>query len=450
MFNSIFKVRNAAVLLLSAFFFACDDPKDIGYELPDSGSITPYYTDTLGVLTSTVLADSAINANQNYVLTGLATDPVFGKVKANAYLQPSLGEVLNQYTGVYSVIPLEKKENAVVDSIKLRLAHTGIYLGDTLSKTEFSVFRLKKPLTWGKYYNFNENMEYESTPVVTFSVNISDFKNAAGDTTKVHFIHLPKAVGEELLAIAGTDASKDKAKFNEAFRGFAVVPSSGAKAVYGFNVGPLNTGICSLDLYYRTPAETASTVYYFEFNGPRYSYLQFDRSATKLAGLKNGGDEIVSSLTNGQTFIQGGSGIATKITLSGLKNLGTKYQVNKASLEFKLDSTVFNKLYSNNFYFALSEVDSRNQQKRINNRPSYLTISGTGLGGSPGIMIDSSKTVTFDITYFVHSLSLDKTKDQSLLILPAGLSASQTALISNDNLKRSVLNKPKLKLYYSK
>src|SRR6218665_429134 len=71
MFNNILKVRNVAIVLLSAFFFACDDPKDIGFDLSNSGNITPYYSDTLKVTTSTVLSDSAINANQNYVLTGI-------------------------------------------------------------------------------------------------------------------------------------------------------------------------------------------------------------------------------------------------------------------------------------------------------------------------------------------------------------------------------------------
>lgn len=447
MFNNILKVRNVAIVLLSAFFFACDDPKDIGFDLSNSGNITPYYSDTLKVTTSTVLSDSAINANQNYVLTGNVQDPVFGGVKAKAYVQPALTTYSDQLTGQLKIAEFTKKDNTVADSILLWLSNTsGLCIGDTLPQTEYSIHRLKKSLTPGKYYNFNEAAEYESTPILSFSVNLATFKNKTGDSTRNYKVKLPMEIANELLALANTDAGKDRDKFNEAFKGFAIVPSANAKAVYGFNVG---AGMSTIGLYYHAAGETTSTAYFFDFSGPRYSGIDFNRAGTKLADLKKGSDEISSDKTGGMTYIQSSSGIGTKIKLDGLKSLTGNYTVNKATLEFKLDSSQVHKLYPFNFYYTLSELDSRNQQKRVSNLPTYLTTTGSGFAGNAALM-DSTYTVTFDITYFVHGLSQNKAKDNSLLILPAGLTANQTALISNDNLRRSVLRKPKLKLYYSK
>ncbi len=447
MFNNILKVRNVAIVLLSAFFFSCDDPKDIGFDLSNSGNITPYYSDTLKVTTSTVLSDSAINANQNYVLAGMAQDPVFGGIKANAYVQPALTTYTDQVTGLPKIAEFTKKDNTVADSVLLWLFNPStLYIGDTLPKTEYSVYRLKKSLTPGKYYNFNEPSEYESTPIFTFSINLATFKNKTGDSTRNYSVKMPIAIANELLTLANTDAGKDNAKFNEAFKGFAIVPSANAKAVYGFNVGP---GMSTIGLYYHATGETTSTAYFFDFSGTRYSGIDFNRAGTKVADLKKGSDEISSDKTGGLTYIQSSSGIGTKIKLDGLKNMTGNYTVNKATLEFKLDSSQVKKLYPFNYYYVLSEVDGRNQQKRVSNLPTYLTTTGSGFAGNPALM-DSTYTVTFDITYFVHGLSQNKAKDNSLLILPAGLTANQTALISNDNLRRSVLRKPKLKLYYSK
>src|SRR5690606_31348526 len=67
------KKKSLGKLLALAIGFstlACHDPSELGFGLGTDSHLNAIFTDTVSIKYSTVLADSAVNGNANYILSG--------------------------------------------------------------------------------------------------------------------------------------------------------------------------------------------------------------------------------------------------------------------------------------------------------------------------------------------------------------------------------------------
>ena len=446
-----FDLQKLCFVALTIFFFSCENPSEIGFDFNGDATATSVYSDTLGLDFATVLTDSNVNGKNNYLMAGMVSDPVFGQVNAVAYFQPSLYTYSDATSGKTIVDTFSVKANPIIDSVKLRIYNTGLIFGDTLSFTGFNVYRLKSPMNYSKNYNGTESLEYEGESLLKFRLNSRTFKNATYDSLRAIYLNLPTSIGQEILNLAASSGSSTE-KFNNALKGFAIVPENGSKAVYTFLTGPLGNGGCALIPYWHYQGETTASNYAFDLNGPRHSYLDFDRSGKSFASLSKTKNSINSSSTSNLTYIQSGSGLNMKINFDKLKNLGSNIKVSKAILEMTLDPKSISPLFPKIYNFVLSEVGTNNQQARnASNALMYLTPLGSDLSGSVYKLNDTSNVVQVDVTNFLQRLTNKISTKNELLMMPAvTLAATGNGILANDNLRRAVFLKPKLRIYYTK
>lgn len=447
-------------LALSIGFLAysCHFPTDIGFGT-DNGTHTAFFTDTLSLGYSTVLADSAVNGNSNLVLVGNADDPVFGKVNAVAYFQPSFSPVFN-LDGSYATDTkgkiifdtLQFPENAVLDSLTLRLYSNEIGYGNTDKIAKYTVHRLKNIIPADKRYDMSQTQEYEETPLAEFEYSFASMRDLATGRLKVKTINLPLSLARELI-LTGLEANGDNEAFIKKFKGFAIVPDPANEALYGFTTGYLDiTGASSsLIHYWHMPEDTTASLNILNINGPRHSSLKIDRKTSVLSHLSHQNNELKADQTNNRFYLQTGTGLATKIDLSGIRNLGD-IKIDKAVLEFRADPGTVNSAFNTPKNFALAETGSNNQQKRNDkNQLLYIQNGVDEIVGSNYSLVDSSNYLNLDITKYLQKQMFKSDLNKQLLLLPTTpISGSTSSILTNDNISRIVFMKPRLLLYYNK
>ncbi len=444
----LFNLQKISLLLITVLFFSCENPSEIGFDFDGNADATSVYTDTLSLDISTILADSTVNGKSNFILAGIVNDPVLGSIKASAFFQPSL-VTYTTASGTATLDTFSVKANPIADSLRLRIVNSGLIYGDTVSRSFFNIYRLKSSMNYTKNYNGNESVEYEGGSLARFGINSKSFVSDSNTSIAV-FIDLPKNIAQEILSIAPTTGA-DNAKFTAALKGFAIVPESSNKAVYSFITGPLSAATSTLIANWHHQGDTTKYNYAFDINGPRHTFYEFNRGGSALAELTKPKNEISSKLSSGMSYVQGGSGISTKISFGNLKKLGANIKVSKAQLEFSLKPESVNPLFPRVFNFVLGEVGTNNQQTRNStNQLTYLTPIGNDLSGVVYSLVDSTNTVTLDITNYLQKITNKTTTSNGLMILPAVITTTGNGLLANDNLRRAVFTKPKLKIYYTK
>jgi len=441
-------LQKVSLLLITVLFFSCENPSEIGFDFDGNADAISAYSDTLSLDISTILADSAVNGKSNYILAGMVNDPVFGTIKASAYFQPSLVTYATS-SGTTALDTFSVKANPIADSLRLRIVNSGLIYGDTITRSFYNIYRLKSPMNYSKNYNGDESIDYEGASLARFGINSKSFVSDSNTSIAV-FIDLPKSIAQEILNAAPSTGS-DNSKFSSAIKGFAIVPEGTNKAVYSFITGPLSAATSTLIANWHYQGDTTKYNYAFDLNGPRHSYISFDRSTSALSQLSKAKNELSAKLTNNTSYVQGGSGISTKINFNNLKNLGSNIRVSKAILEFSLKAESVNRLHPKIFNFVLAEVGSRNQQTRnSSNALTYLTPIGNDLSGVIYSLVDSTNTVNLDITNYLQKITNKTVNSNGLMIMPAVVTTSGNGLLANDNLRRAVFTKPKLKIYYTK
>jgi hypothetical protein len=441
-------LQKLSLVLLTVLFFSCENPSDIGFDFNGNANATAVFTDTLSLDVSTIISDSAVNGKSSYILAGMVNDPVFGLIKASSYFQPSLVTYVTR-TGTTALDTFRVKANPIADSLRLRIVNSGLTYGDTVTRSFYNIYRLKSPMNYTKNYNGNESLAYEEVSLARFGINSKSFVSESNTKIAV-FINLPKNIAQEILNAAPT-AGAENSKFSAAIRGFAIVPEGTNKAVYSFITGPLSASTSTLVANWHYEGDTTKYNYAFDLNGPRHSSIDFDRSGSVLSELSKSKNEISTKLTGNTSFVQGGSGISTKIDFTKVKNLGSNIRVSKAILEFKLKSESINALHPKVMNYVLAEVGAKNQQTRnSSNSLNYLTPLGSDLAGVVYSLVDSTNTINMDITNFLQKFTNKISGSNSLMIMPAAVIASGSGLLAGDNLRRSVFLKPKLKIYYTK
>ena len=257
-----------AVLIVSALFFSCEDPSEVGLSLnPDLQNLKIQFVD-IPLEVVNVRFDSINTSNQGRLLVGNMPDPEFGNISATAFTQV-------RPTKLKPKIP----DDAEFLSLKLNVLVNYEY-GTTLnSNQKFYIHQLSDTIARGVVYYKEDAIPYNADFIGNF---VFPLDPANTDTIKVN---LSDAVGKDLLEKArGTVVFNSANSFNEYFKGLAFVSDDNNSAVIGINSESSET---KMILTYKTPKDTTELEFLFNVttNGTALITKQFNHIAIDDTGM---------------------------------------------------------------------------------------------------------------------------------------------------------------------
>lgn len=454
--NFTYKMRNVAIMLLSAFFFSCEDPINIAVDTPSTGGqFSTTFTDTLTVTRATVMIDSIVTSEQTGAVVGHYKDPVFGAVSATIFTEITLPFDATNSTYYPFAITTADSLTAVYDSMYVYLVHNGFSYGDSTKPVTLNLHRLTQDFVKNKKYLNDEALTYNQTPLASQVLTYKDFKRATVSTTdSLIKFKIPDAVGREIFALANKAEGRDIDKFTAAVKGFAFTVNQNAETVYGLSL----TGGTSFPLvYYHAPGDTAAKGLYLSFLGSRFSNIKGNRQGTVLQDLKQF-QSIPSQATGNKTYIETGVGITTKMTFPTLANLlkngSSNVAINKAELILEPDLDQMTGNFFPPIQIALVEIGKDNRLKKTNNIEDFVALdvsTGTQYVSDYSTTNNSYK---FNFTSYIQELLNNRKTTDGIAIVPSILSTNSstgatTIGIYNNNVARAVFKNIKLNVYYS-
>lgn len=380
---------------------ACDEPEEIG--LPQGQSLGVSVTENVLLNTSTVLVDSVATYGASYMLAGRYQDPKLGPVTATGYFQPV-------YNGNFTV------ENPTrADSAVLILPYNSYYYGDTTASFTLSVHSLQDSIRAKAYYSF-EQLPYELEPVgaATFT--------PGRDTTRTVRVKLAAAVADRLLSFA----NKPESEFLRSFPGFALVGNHESNnLILGFSAGTTPR----LRLYFQTA--TAQTFDFLLTDNARFNQISGDRTRSVLSGLSSPYSSVSAAATGGETYVQGGTGLVTRIEFPDLANSPqlSNVAINRAEL---VVTPLPGNMISSRSQLILYEVtgDGRLLRNAIGN-PVFTPGDVRVLVPTPLLAGYSNNAFTFNVTRYVADVLQKKRGNNGLyLSLPSFYDRQLSQLIT--------------------
>lgn len=368
------------VLALTTLIFSCSSEYDTGDPVGDkwvTSGTRVYFIDTLTVQSATFKFDSINVSSSERLLLGSYKDSVFGRTQSELYIQ------LQNYDYYLD-------DDAIYDSIALILNYDGYYYNDTIASQQYQVHRIVEDIKPG-----DDDYYYNTSSFKTASETIGDFtfKPKPIKEDSIH-LKLHDDFGATLFESILDNDINNIDEFLKEYKGINITPDNENTAMLGFET----TG--TLRLYYTIPGETdTESTLDFSFNSTNtFHHITSETGATYFSTLTNQ-EELLPSTTTGETsFIQSGTGIATRIAFPYLEKI---YDINgKGSIiEAHLKISLKNKSSSD----FLKTRDSI--QVYLIDQKSQVLSSVTTYGGDA--VIGELETTDDEFYKYTYSIPLD-------------------------------------------
>lgn len=292
------------------FLLLCSSCKDETSTLGDNwleSDLKNVQVDTCTVKMSTVLLDSINTSNKDIAQIGYYEDSMWGKISSSSYIEYSPATISRNENNTYSF-----------DSLTISLKCNGEYVGDTLAPLKIQLHELTDNITLNQsgYLFNNSNVGYNPVPFSTITVrpkpkwkNLLEYR-ISDDLGKKWFNKMLE--GSTDFSIADN--------FRNYFKGIAFIPDeSSNKSIIGFGVS--DSSMC-ITLYYHEIGEslTSSTVKITPTT-PQFNKVKHNRENTPLQLFDKQTTLLESEKTNNISFVQGLTGIYTKLEFPYLNNL---------------------------------------------------------------------------------------------------------------------------------
>ncbi|TAL58865.1 MAG: DUF4270 domain-containing protein [Bacteroidetes bacterium] len=329
------QLRYFLFLSLLALVISCKKktPENIGLPiLPGDDLLDAEFTDTVTLITHTVLDDSLKTDEVTPLLLGNMNDPIFGVTKSSIFTQL----VLSKTNPVFGTDPQ-------LDSAVLSVVYSaGQYYG-TLYPQKFKVYEVTEQLYKDSTYFSNRMVQYGTE---IGSVYVTPEPNPATDSMMVDTLKYPphlritldKDFFQKFLTDKPASFYTGNAAFQSDFKGLYISSASGSPVGQGSILYMDITHTYSrITLFYHN--ETDTTSYFFGIASStcaRFSHFEHDySSAAEITAQINSGDEIQKD----KVFVQPMAGVRTKVTMPYLKDLFKKGKIviNKAELILPVD-----------------------------------------------------------------------------------------------------------------
>lgn len=413
------------LLVMSLALSSCsNDPGALG--LSNSNFSSDYgvvVVDTMTVSVSTVLLDSIPTSGTGSLLVGGYSDNKLGRLQAEGYVQVAMGSAW------------EPPANAIFDSLVFVAPFSGYSYGDTTQAQTFEVRRVTQdfktytiPQFWineGQYsvlYTENSKFNSSATGYDPQALGTSSVKLRPNSSDSLS-IRLSDTLGQDIFQMAKDQSTTvtESARFLEYFKGISIANVSATPSC----VVGLNTTGLKIRLYYKQYVDEVleETYHEFPFSSELFNYSKVgsDRSGTVLAGLSLQNDQLFTTTTGNESFIQSGTGLVTKITFPYITKLLTMSDVllvNQAQLIIEPVKDSFNETYPLPDNLTLYRTDKTNLPlSRVT--ADYSTTEYQSAYISFDEEFDTSTGYNFTLTQYITDLLVTEgNTEKGLLIMP--------------------------------
>jgi hypothetical protein len=419
------------ILLLLVGMSSCiNGDRTIGSQLIDD-DVSVNTVDSFTVTLSSYLLDSVVTNNKSVALVGEYINPLFGKTIASSYIQFGRPYIT------------QLAENAVFDSLKMTMYYSGYYYGDTLTPISFSLHQVNQSIT------YPENTISYLYNTTSFSYNTESI----GDTTMLIkpktkdkvVIKMSNVLGNEFFNkfLNYSAEFTSQSDFVDYFKGIAIVPETG-NAIVGFVVSDTSM---HMDMYYHIGGDVVNIAQHVTFypydTQKQFNSIHSDRTSTLIENISE--SPTLSSATGNYAYLQGGTGIVTRVDFPTLTNILATYkhmQVLRAVLIVQPvgegGSTQFFPQHLNLYY--------------SNKHNDFLTIVKDSQGNTEtgdlytDQIIPDNSYYAWDITTFVNTLLGTNTSQlNGLIIVPENVTSTFDHVTFADQFRSRY--KTQLKLY---
>ena len=263
-------------------------------------------SDTFTVNMSTVILDSFPTSGKGVALCGSYKDSLFGKVSSTGYFEVGLPE-LNLTDGDY------------YDSTVLILIHSGYSYGDTTKYQKLNIYPLREIISAdedGNCYN-NQTTGIAETPI-----------------GKLNYIPRPRGVDSIFIKINddfGLDLWQKVIDNSEIFTstetftaylpGLAIVPDENlSSSIIGYKASSAEILLRIYSHRYAEYTTIINTDFLLTNTNLQYNKIIPDFSGTPLQLIKSQKEDLSGFITGNHSYLQGGTGLFTKISFPHLEN----------------------------------------------------------------------------------------------------------------------------------
>jgi hypothetical protein len=420
-------------LLVSLLLISCgEDPNVIGGDLVNEDVFDPNRSDTITVITYSVLQDSLItsnlsDANGNYI--GSLYDHTFGKTSASL----STAFWLSSTSPTFA-------EGSVADSVVLSIAYNAIY-GDKYYTHTFRIYELDEVLNEDSilYSTYRTKHLDEEMASVTFTPSL-DTVYVDNEKVNPYFkTYLDKSFGDRILSIASTSLSSQDgfvAEFNGLYITPDVVNTPGSGSMLKLLLNDAQTYI---RIYYHNNITDTTLIYSLVIDSDTPHLLDYEHFNYEDASY-----DFKNQVLNGDTAL--GSDRLFLQTFAGVK---VKIQFPYFDEFKKLDNLTFNnaRLY---FYPDLDNylygLPSNYDLVRVNSEGKTVSIEDYSEGTSyyNGTYSSTTECVYFNIARHLQNAAKGYySPDLYLIIRYGNYSPGRCAIYGanpNDETKRVKLD----------
>ncbi len=293
-------VRSGLVLLLIPFFFACDDPGELGIQVEGNDQNISVKDTTIALPFSTILIDSLRTSGFSTILVGNAEDSVTGAVSCIGY---------TQYSPSSGTFPGDTLE---FESASLKFHINEVRTIDNILSGHIDVHESSDTLYSQVVYLADREVAFDPTPItqVDYSINV--------DQDSVLSIPL-NDLGEELFnKMVRYDADedyKDSIQRNLIYFPPLVLKTTSSNS--GLMSLSLNNDSSAIFVKMKSPKTDSTYSFKLNFNGRgEYTYIEREKTGAKLSSLT---EEYVSNFTPGNSYGSMVDGTYVKLNLDPLK-----------------------------------------------------------------------------------------------------------------------------------
>ncbi|NGF55855.1 DUF4270 domain-containing protein [Parapedobacter sp. SGR-10] len=297
---------------------------------------------SLPVQVSTVQLEYLPSANTGTLLVGKATRAEIGSTTASSYFRVELMDFASN-------LP----EDATFESVNLLLTPNAsrYYYGDTTQSQTFYVHRVVEDIETLNIAPIvgTNNVPVYVTGATIFSDQQFDYEAMAlGSLTfdpwvqsiDTLSVQLDDAFGQEIFDKISTghwDVSSNT-NFQQYLKGLTIVPDDDNTVVLGLNdtiyldINYSYMGIDGVRKVGKKVITTGSKAY-------QYNHVSYDRSGTDFSPLTHVDRELPSTATNGDVFIQAGTGVVAKLEFPSLKEFLNEPDIAVNKIELEVETT---------------------------------------------------------------------------------------------------------------
>ena len=342
--------------MLIPFFFACDDPNELGIlvEGDEQGIRVRDTTFTLPI--STIYIDSLRTDQFNSTIVGRSLDSIFGELKAESYFH------YGPLGGVGPGDTLEFSSSFIV------LEAEDISAKESLSNEHWDFHEALDTLYSQAIYLANKETPYDPNPILQY-----DFSFNPEDDSLIScpFDIVGQKLFDQLVKAEQDTVFRDSLVSGQLYYSpLVLVPGDQNEGLFTLELDSDTAGI-----YVEMRSPSTDSLYYYKFNLGRkgyYSRIVRDRSGSTLQSLQNEyEDEYVSDRAYGSMV----HGVYLKVDLQPLQNFVDQH----------------NSLVVNDSRLTLNTVDYSSMDF-ISPYPNvqFLFIRGSKING-PGTILSSER-----------------------------------------------------------